>query len=214
VIASGTSGATTVASTSFVAAASGIEVFATGGLGGVHRGAAESWDESADLMALSSAPLAVVCAGVKSILDVTATLERLESLSVSVVGYQTDVFPGFYVRDSGQSVPWRAESAVEIARIIGSRQALGLPQALIVANPIAPDAELDPALHDATLAAGLAALESEGVSGKDVTPFLLGYFHEHTGGASLAANVALVLSNARLAGEVAVEVAARAKPVG
>ncbi|HSS67949.1 MAG TPA: pseudouridine-5'-phosphate glycosidase, partial [Nocardioidaceae bacterium] len=147
------------------------------------------------------------CAGVKSILDVTATLERLESLSVSVVGYQTDVFPGFYIRDSGQSVPWRAESAVEVARIAKSRQALGLPQALVVANPIAADAELDPALHDATLAAGLAALESEGVSGKDVTPFLLAYFHEHTGGASLAANVALVLSNARLAGEIAVEVA-------
>ena len=192
VIATGTTGATTVASTSAVAAVSGIAVFATGGLGGVHRGAAESWDESADLMALSSAPLAVVCAGVKSILDVTATLERLESLSVSVVGYQTDVFPGFYIRDSGQSVPWRAESAVEVARIAKSRQALGLPQALVVANPIAADAELDPALHDATLAAGLGALA---------------YFHEHTGGASLAANVALVLSNARLAGEIAVEVA-------
>jgi pseudouridine-5'-phosphate glycosidase len=207
VVASTGSGATTVASTSVVAAAVGIELFATGGLGGVHRGAAESWDESADLFALASAPIAVVCAGVKSILDVSATLERLETLSVTVVGYRTDIFPGFYVRDSGQPVPWRAESPGQIARIIASRRALGLRQALVVGNPVAADAEVEPSLHDATLAAGLAALTSEGVSGKDVTPFLLAYFHEHTGGASLAANVALVLSNARLAGEIAVEVA-------
>jgi pseudouridine-5'-phosphate glycosidase len=206
VIASGGSGATTVASTSSVAAAMGISVFATGGLGGVHRGAAESWDESADLLALASAPITVVCAGVKSILDVSATLERLETLSVSVVGYQTDAFPGFYVRDSGQPAPWRLESAEEIARVVSTRRALGVQQALVVGNPIAPADELDRGLHDATLAAGLAALESEGVSGKDVTPFLLGYFHEHTGGASLTANVALVLSNARLAGDIAVEV--------
>jgi pseudouridylate synthase len=203
VIASAASGATTVASTSAIAAAVGIELFATGGLGGVHRGASESWDESADLFALASAPIAVVCAGVKSILDVSATLERLETLSVAVVGYQTDIFPGFYVRDSGQAVPWRAESPHEIARIIASRRALGLQQALVVGNPIAADAEIEPSLHDATLVAGLAALESEGVSGKDVTPFLLAYFHEHTGGASLAANVALVVSNARLAGQIA-----------
>ena len=207
VVASTGSGATTVASTSVVAAAVGIELFATGGLGGVHRGAAESWDESADLFALASAPLAVVCAGVKSILDVSATLERLETLSVTVVGYRTDIFPGFYVRDSGQPVPWRVDSPGQVAQILASRRGLGLAQALVVGNPIARDAEVESALHDATLAAGLAALESDGVTGKDVTPFLLAYFHEHTGGASLAANVALVLSNARLAGEIAVEVA-------
>jgi pseudouridine-5'-phosphate glycosidase len=208
VIASGISGATTVASTSMIAAQTGIEVFATGGLGGVHRGAAESWDESADLFALASVPITVVCAGVKSILDVAATLERLETLSVTVVGYCTDAFPGFYVRDSGLPVPWRAESAAEIAAIAASRRALGVAQALVVGNPIAADAELDPSLHDITLARGLAALEAEQVSGKDVTPFLLAYFHEQTAGASLAANVALVFSNARLAGEIAVEVAA------
>jgi pseudouridine-5'-phosphate glycosidase len=207
VIASAASGATTVASTSAIAAAAGIDLFATGGLGGVHRGASQSWDESADLLALASAPIAVVCAGVKSILDVPATLERLETLSVAVVGYRTNVFPGFYVRDSGQPVPWRVESPRQIAQIIASRRALGLGQALVVGNPITPDAEVEPSLHDATLAAGLAALESEGVRGKDVTPYLLAYFHEHTGGASLAANVALVLSNARLAGQIAVEVA-------
>jgi pseudouridine-5'-phosphate glycosidase len=206
IVASGASGATTVASTSAIAAATGIDVFATGGLGGVHRGAADSWDESADLFALAWSPIVVVCAGVKSILDVPATLERLETLSVSVVGYRTDRFAGFYVRDSGQPVPWRVDSAAEIAGIVASRRALGLSQALVVANPIAVDAELEPSVHDATLTAGLAALESEDVSGKDVTPFLLAYFHEHTGGASLAANVALVLSNASLAGEVAAEV--------
>jgi pseudouridylate synthase len=208
VVATGGSGATTVASTSVIAAAMGIDLFATGGLGGVHRGAARSWDESADLLALASAPVAVVCAGVKSILDVSATLERLETLSVAVVGYRTDRFPGFYIRDSGQPVPWRVESAAEAARILESRRALGLRQAVVVANPIAFDAELDSAVHDETLASGLAALRAEGVSGKDVTPFLLAYFHEYTGGASLAANVALVVSNARLAGEIAAEVAA------
>jgi pseudouridine-5'-phosphate glycosidase len=208
VVASGGSGATTVASTSLIAAASGIDLFATGGLGGVHRGAVDSWDESADLLALATSPIAVVCAGVKSILDVAATLERLETLSVAVVGYQTDRFPGFYVRDSGQPVPWHVGSPQEVAQIIVSRRALGLPQALIVASPVPAEAELDPSVHDATLAAGLAALEAEGVSGKDVTPFLLAYFHEHTAGASLAANVALVVSNAALAGEVAAALAA------
>jgi pseudouridylate synthase len=208
VIATGSSGATTVASTSAVAAAVGIEVFATGGLGGVHRGAAESWDESADLTALSSAPITVVCAGVKSILDVAATLERLESLSVSVVGYRTDSFPGFYIRDSGQPVPWRADSVADLARIVDARRAVGAVQALIVGNPIASQDELDRGVHDATLADALAALGANGIAGKDVTPFLLGYFHDHTGGASLAANIALILSNARLAGELSVESAA------
>lgn len=197
-------GATTVAATSYLAHRAGIGVFATGGLGGVHRGATESWDESADLGALSGVPMTVVCAGVKSILDVPATLERLESLSVGVVGYRTDTFPGFYVRDTGLPVPWRLDAPDEVATVMARRAALGLPQGLVVANPIDADAEMDRALHERTLTEGLRAAADEGVRGKDVTPFLLGWFHEHTDGASLAANVALVRSNAHLAGEIAV----------
>ncbi|MGZ4444251.1 MAG: pseudouridine-5'-phosphate glycosidase [Nocardioidaceae bacterium] len=196
-------GATTVAATSYLAHLAGIRVFATGGLGGVHRGARETWDESADLGALATIPVTVVCAGVKSILDVPATLERLETLSVTVVGYRTDTFPGFYVRDTGLAVPWRVESAQEVAELMRHRERLGLTQGVVVANPIDPAAEMDPALHERTLAAGLRAVEEQGVSGKDVTPFLLGFFHEQTHGASLAANVALVLGNAALAARIA-----------
>ncbi|MGZ4504904.1 MAG: pseudouridine-5'-phosphate glycosidase [Nocardioidaceae bacterium] len=196
-------GATTVAATAYLAHLAGIRVFATGGLGGVHRGARETWDESADLGALATIPVTVVCAGVKSILDVPATLERLETLSVTVVGYRTDTFPGFYVRDTGLAVPWRVESAQEVAELMRHRERLGLTQGVVVANPIDPAAEMDPALHERTLAAGLRAVEEQGVSGKDVTPFLLGFFHEQTHGASLAANVALVLDNAALAARIA-----------
>ena len=196
-------GATTVAATSYLAHLAGIRVFATGGLGGVHRGARETWDESADLGALATIPVTVVCAGVKSILDVPATLERLETLSVTVVGYRTDTFPGFYVRDTGLAVPWRVESAQEVAEMMRHRERLGLHQGVVVANPIDPAAEMDPVLHERTLEAGLRAVEEQGVSGKDVTPFLLGFFHEQTHGASLAANVALVLGNAALAAAIA-----------
>lgn len=204
VLAGGGGGATTVASTAHLAARAGIEVFATGGLGGVHRGAEESWDESADLIALGTTPMTVVCAGVKSILDVAATLERLETLSVGVVGFGTDAFPGFYIRDSGHPVPWRLDSVEAVADVVRSRRRLGLTQALVVANPVPAEDELDPELHDRTLAAGLEALAAGGVRGKDVTPFLLGFFHEQTEGRSLEANVALVLNNARLAGRIAV----------
>lgn len=204
VVANRIGGATTVASTAYLARMAGIEVFATGGLGGVHRGAQESWDESADLDALASTPITVVCAGVKSILDVGATLERLETLSIALVGYGTDAFPGFYIRDSGFEVPWRLEQPDDVAAVMSSRTALGLQQALIVANPIPVDDELDRQLHDDVLASALAALSAEGVAGKDVTPFLLGYFHEQTHGRSLDANVALVLNNATLAGRIAV----------
>jgi pseudouridylate synthase len=197
------SGATTVAATCHVAHLAGVRVFATGGLGGVHRGAAESFDESADLTALAGVPVTVVCAGVKSILDVAATLERLESLSVAVVGYRTDTFPGFYVRDSGLPVPWRVGSAEEVAELMRARDLLGLPQGIVVANPIDAAHEMERGLHDATLGAALHAAEAAGVSGKDVTPFLLAWLHEHTGGASLAANVALVLANAGLAARIA-----------
>jgi pseudouridylate synthase len=197
-------GATTVASTAHLAARAGISVFATGGLGGVHRGAAETWDESADLTTLSRTPVLVVCAGVKSILDVGATLERLETLNIGVLGYRTDRFPGFYLRDAGYAVDWRVDSPAEVAAVLHARAALGTDAfGLVLANPIAAADELDRELHDRVLVTGLAAAAEAGVRGKDVTPFLLDWFHRQTKGASLAANVALVLSNARLAAEVA-----------
>ncbi len=207
VVARGLVGATTVAATAYVARLAGIRVFATGGLGGVHRGARDTWDESADLAALAAAPVTVVCAGVKSILDVAATLERLETLSVPVLGYRTDAMPGFYVRDAGLPVPWRVESAGEVAEVMRARDALGLPQGMLVAQPVDAAAEMDLGLHERTLAEGLAEAGRRGTSGKDVTPFLLGWFHEHTDGASLAANVALVLANAGLAAEIAADFA-------
>jgi pseudouridine-5'-phosphate glycosidase len=198
-------GATTVASTAHLAARSGISIFATGGLGGVHRGATETWDESADLTTLSRTPVLVVCAGVKSILDVGATLERLETLNIGVLGYRTDRFPGFYLRDAGYPLDWRVESPAEVAAVLRARAELGTDAfGLVLANPIAAADELDRSLHDEVLASGLEAAQAAGVRGKDVTPFLLDWFHRATSGASLAANVALVLSNARLAAEVAV----------
>ena len=200
----GGDGGTTVAATAHLAARAGITVFATGGLGGVHRGARDSWDESADLTTLSRTGVLVVCAGVKSILDVAATLERLETLSVGVVGYRTDRFPGFYLADSGHPVGWRVDTPAQVADILRARCRLGTDgYGLVLANPIAPTDEMDRALHDRVLTAGLTAFETQGVRGKEVTPFLLDFFHRETHGASLAANVALVLSNARLAAEVA-----------
>jgi pseudouridine-5'-phosphate glycosidase len=182
----------------------GIAVFATGGLGGVHREARDSWDESADLTTLSRTSITVVCAGVKSILDVPATLERLETLNVGVLGYRTDAFPAFYLADSGYRLDWRVESAEEVAAVLVARTELSTDSfGLVVANPIPAADELDRELHDRTLAAGLAAVKANGVTGKDVTPFLLGFFHRETQGASLTANVKLVLNNARLAAEIA-----------
>jgi len=203
VMSRGLTGATTVAATSYLARLAGIRVFATGGLGGVHRGARETWDESADLVTLSQVPITVVCAGVKSILDVPATLERLESWSVPVVGYRTDALAGFYVRDSGVQVPWRVEEPAEVAAMMRYRDSLGLTQGIVVANPIDAADEMDPDLHRRTLAAGLDEVARLGITGKDVTPFLLGFFHERTEGASLTANVALVLANAGLAARIA-----------
>lgn len=200
-------GATTVASTSWLAGLAGVRVFATGGLGGVHREAQESYDESADLVALSRVPVTVVCAGVKSILDVRATLERLETLSVGVVGYRTDTFPGFYIRETGLELPWRVDSPSEVAAVMAARDGLGVEQGLVVANPVDEDRQLDPQLHDEVLADGLQQLRQRGISGKDVTPFLLALFHERTEGASLRVNIDLVLSNARLAGQIAVAAA-------
>ena len=204
VVARGGSGATTVASTCHLAHLAGIGVFATGGLGGVHRGARDSWDESADLTALAGTPITVVCAGVKSILDVAATLERLETLSVAVVGYKTDRFPGFYLSDSGYPVEFRVDSPADVADIVAARRELRVGAALVVANPVAPEQALDPALHDRVLAAAVAAAADGGVTGKDVTPFLLELFHRQTAGASVAANIAIIVSNAALAAQIAV----------
>jgi pseudouridine-5'-phosphate glycosidase len=202
-------GATTVASTAHLAARAGIAVFATGGLGGVHRQARDSWDESADLTTLSGTPITVVCAGVKSILDVGATLERLETLNVAVLGYRTSRFPGFYLADSGYPLDWRVDGPAEVAAVMRARSELGTDgYGLVVANPIPAADELDRQLHDQTLAAGLAELDRAGVSGKQVTPFLLEFFHQHTHGASLRANVQLVLNNARVAAKIAVAHAA------
>jgi pseudouridylate synthase len=208
-VAQGADAATTVASTAHLAARGGIAVFATGGLGGVHRGARETWDESADLTTLASTRILLVCAGVKSILDVGATLERLETLNVTVLGYRTDAFPGFYLSDSGHPVGWRVDSPAEVAEVMRARDALGVDRrAIVVANPLPPDEQLDPALHDRVLRDGLEAVAAQGVSGRDVTPFLLDRFHRDTGGASLEVNIRLVLRNARLAGEIAVAAAA------
>ncbi|WP_035128005.1 pseudouridine-5'-phosphate glycosidase [Conexibacter woesei] len=200
----GATGATTVAATAHLAAEAGIGLFATGGLGGVHREASETWDESADLVGLSRTDICVVCAGVKSILDIPATLERLETLGIGVAGYRTDKFPAFYLTESGYELPWQLDSPEEIAAVLGARGELGLDgSALVIANPLPVDQQLDPELHARVLSESLAAAAAEGVRGRDVTPFLLARFHEGTGGESLRANVALVLANARLAGEIA-----------
>src|SRR3954451_625488 len=196
-------GATTVAATSHLAERAGIRVFATGGLGGVHRGAAETFDESADLGTLARVGICVVCAGVKSILDIPATLERLETLNVTVLGYRTDTFPAFYLTDSGLPVPWRGGTPARAAARPRARPAAGAPGAVVVATPLPADEQLDPELHHRVLREGLAAAADEGVSGRDVTPFLLDRFHRLTGGESLRANVRLVLRNAALAAEIA-----------
>jgi pseudouridine-5'-phosphate glycosidase len=198
-------GATTVASTSAIAAGVGIGVFATGGLGGVHRQAASTFDESADLITLARTPIAVVCAGVKSILDVGATLERLETLGIGILGYQTSRFPGFFVTDSGFDLFWTVDSPEQVAAVMRAQNAQGLHEAgLIIANPLPTDQQLDPALHDATLADGLRLVEQRGITGKDVTPALLAHFHSATEGKSLAVNVRIILRNAALAARIAV----------
>jgi pseudouridine-5'-phosphate glycosidase len=204
----GLSGATTVSSTALLAAGAGIGVFATGGLGGVHRQASDTFDESADLTALSRCSLVVVCAGVKSILDVPATLERLESLSVTVVGYRTTAFPGFYVADSGAALDWSVADPEQAAAVFAARRQLA-PGAVVVANPLPADEQLDPALHDRVIAGALAAAEDAGVRGKAVTPFVLDHLHRASDGATLAVNVRLVLRNAGLAGRIAAALAAR-----
>ena len=210
VIANRGSGATTVAATSHIAQLVGIDVFATGGLGGVHRDARRTWDESADLTTLGQTPITVVCAGVKSILDVGATLERLETLNVGVLGYNTTRFPGFYLSDSGFGISWSVSDPGEVAAIMGARRSMQIPSGLIVAYPIPESDQLDPDLHDQVLQDGMQLATSRGVTGKDVTPFLLDHFHRSTHGASLVVNTQIILRNAKLAAQIAVAFAAAA----
>ena len=206
--AKGIHGATTVAATAHLAALAGIRLFATGGLGGVHRGARESWDVSADLAALARTPVVVVCSGVKSILDVPATLEYLETSGVPVVGFRTGRFPGFYLADSGQTVDWSVGDEGEAARLVLALAELGLGRSgLVVANPLSEEDQLDPELHDRALRAALEEMGRRGVRGKDVTPFLLDRFAEETGGESLRVNKKIIQGNARLAARIAVSLA-------
>lgn len=200
--ASGLSAATTVAATSHIAHLAGIEFFATGGLGGVHRGAQESWDESADLLALANIPVLVVCAGVKSILDIPATLERLETLSVPLIGYRTKKFPGFYLPDSGYTIEHEAKSAAEIGAIWRARKEVGTANTgLVVANPT--PLPMNPTLHERLLKDGLAKARENSVTGKAVTPFLLEFFHANSDGESLKVNIEIIKSNSRLAAQIA-----------
>ncbi len=202
-VASKKSAATTVAATAHLAALAGIKVFATGGLGGVHRGANESFDESADLTALSNLDITVVCAGVKSILDVGATLERLETLAIGLVGFKTNAFPGFYLTDSGFTIEHRVESAADIAAVIKARESVGTNNAaLLVANPVAK--EMNRAKHDQILTSGLAKADAAHITGKDVTPFLLEHFHTTSEGESLSVNIEIIKSNSALAADIAV----------
>ena len=203
------SGATTVAATSYIANLAGIRVFATGGLGGVHRGASETFDESADLTVLSDVPITVVSAGVKSILDIPATLERLESLSVIVLGYGTDAFPSFWLTDSGERLDWSVPDADAVAEVMASRDALGQHAAILVANPLPEAEQLDPAVHDKALAEALRMAADQGLSGKEVTPFLLLTIVELTGGKSLEVNLRIAENNIRVAGEIALSWTAR-----
>jgi len=204
----GLSAGTTVAATAHLAHRAGVRVFSTGGLGGVHRGAQQSFDESADLTTLAALPLVVVSAGVKSILDIPLTLERLETLSLAVVGYRTTDYPGFYIADSGHDIEYAVDSPTEIAAIAHARDDLGISSTLLVANPVAPDRELSPEQHDEVLARALAAAAAQGVSGHDTTPFLLDFIQRETGGRSLEVNIAVYRGNVALGAEIALALAA------
>ena len=197
------SGATTVAATAHLASLAGIRVFATGGLGGVHRGAIDTFDESADLSTLALTQITVVSAGVKSVLDIPATLERLETLSVPVIGYKTNKFPAFWLTDSGYTLDWQLDSVAEIAAAMKAQDELGHGQGIVVANPIPIQKQWDPKEHDRVLAIAFEAAKKAGVTGKAVTPFLLGFIVEESGGKSLEVNLDLARNNVRVAGEIA-----------
>ncbi len=211
VVAGGAHAATTVAATAFLARRAGIRVFATGGLGGVHRGASDSFDESADLHVLARTPITVVCAGAKSILDVGATLERMETLGITVAGYRSDHFAGFYLRDSGFPVPWRVEEPGQVVAAMAAADGLGIPGAIVVSNPLPAEEQLDPELYHRSLDQALEDARREGRTGKEVTPFLLDRIQRATGGASLEANVRAVWRNVELAAGIARAWAERAR---
>ncbi len=203
----GLSAGTTVAATAHLAVQAGLQVFSTGGLGGVHRGAPETFDESADLPTLAGLPLVVVSAGVKSILDIPLTLERLETLNLAVVGYRTTDYPGFYIADSGHDLEYSVDSPAEVAAIVRSRDGLGISSTLLVANPVPADRQLDPALHDDVLGRALAAADAAGVSGHDTTPFLLDFLQRETQGRSLDVNVEVYRGNVELGARIALALA-------
>ena len=200
---------TTIAATAFLARTAGIDVFATGGLGGVHHGAETTFDESADLVAMARTSIVLVSSGAKAILDIPATLERFETLSVPVVGYRTNRYPGFYVVDSGHTVSARVESAEDVATMLATSRALGLPSGVLVANPVPENEQLDPAELDGVIEAAWAAADADGISGQASTPYLLDYIRRATEGRSLVANIALYRNNIRLACEVAAALVAR-----
>lgn len=212
-LARGSDGATTVAGTMAVAAMAGISIFATGGIGGVHRGAERNFDISADLEELARTNLAVVSAGAKAVLDLGLTLEYLETRGVPVIGYRTDAFPAFYTRDSGFGVDARFETAEEIASVLQAKWETGLTGGVLIANPIAPEHALDPAQIDVIIERALTEARETGVRGKAITPFLLSRIHDLTGGESEAANKQLVWSNVRLASKIAVALSARGKHI-
>ena len=204
IAAAGSSAATTVAATSHLAALAGVRIFATGGLGGVHRGASTTFDESADLSTLAVTPITVVSAGVKSVLDIAATLERLETLSVPILGYGTKIFPSFWLRESAFELDWSVAGATEVAAVMKAQDELGHGQGIVVANPIPLEQQWDPAEHDRILDEALALAEVAEVSGKAVTPFLLLKIVELSGGRSLEVNLDLARNNVRVAGDIAI----------
>ena len=206
----GRNAGTTVAATGHLASQAGVRVFATGGLGGVHRGAAQTFDESADLPTLAGLPLVVVSAGVKSILDIPLTLERLETLNLTVVGYRTTDYPGFYVADSGHDIEYQVDSPAEIAAIVGTRDGLGIVSTLLIANPLPSERQLDPALHDDVLERALAAADAQGVTGHNTTPFLLDFLQRETDGRSLDVNVEVYRGNVELGARIAIALAGTA----
>ena len=203
VIASRATGATTVASTAYLAAQAGIRVFATGGLGGVHRGAQESFDESADLTVLASSPVAVVSAGVKSVLDIGATLERLETLSVPVVGYGTDMFPSFWLPKSEFPLDWSADTPAEVAALMAATWEMGLRSGILVANPVPEDKAWNREDHDRLIQMAFDAAERDGIRGKEVTPYLLDFIQRESSGESLRVNLDVVRNNIRVACDIA-----------
>ncbi len=202
-VAKGLSGATTVAATAHLAALAGIRVFATGGLGGVHRGASETFDESADLSVLANTPITVVSAGVKSVLDISATLERLETLSVPVVGYRTNIFPSFWLRESEFTLEYRVDSPEEIANMMVAQDLVGEGGGIVIANPVPADKAWNKEDHDRVLATAFTAADKAGVRGKEVTPFLLQFIVEESKGKSLEVNLDLARNNVSVAGDIA-----------